>query len=376
MATVPTTNVNLATHVRDVLNAAGGSVSNDIASFFKAAAKINPWSKHKPVVLAQDFCQDYDSGAANYNSTWWRGSDGNCGLTPKSVLSIAAIADAMDGGMNGWTYRLPKGGSGEPLRLGDFRGYLTDATPMMFNFITPGTASSQLSNSVIVGSCMLNRGNQYLLTFDDFPAFKNYYLGMYIKQKNGTQARYKTSALTLGNNGSSVEISAYGLPAGTWTAYPFISTTEQDSNQGAKAGTFYTLPMNNASEFEVVSSYVSILITAAKKSSTGVLSQMALEITVKVKSASPTKFSNCSLRVRFPTKTFIDPMVAGEVQLSAFPKEVTVTADNAYHEVWSGDVNIIDSELWKNPKVWVSLESGNYLQSTLALEDNSEISPK
>lgn len=373
MATIPSTGVNLATHVRDVLNAAGGSVSNDIASFFKEAAKINPWSKHKPVVLAQDFCQDYDSGAANYNSTWWRGSDGNCGLTPKSVTSIQAVVDAMDGGMNGWTYRLPKGGSSEPLRLGDFRGYMTDAKPMLWNFLTPGTASSQLANSVIVGSCMLQMSNSSSLTFADFPAFKNYYLGMYIKQNNGTQARYKTSALTLGNNGSSVEISAYGLPEGKWTAYPFISTTEQDSMQGAKAGTFYTLPMNNASEFEVVSSYVIIMITAEKKKSTGSLVQMALEITVKVKSASPTTFTNCNLLVRYPEKAFTDPMMAGEVRASAFPSEVTVTADNAYHEVWSGDVNIYDSEVWKNPRVWVSLQSGNYLQSTMVLDDTSSI---
>lgn len=375
MATIPSTGVNLATHVRDVLNAAGGSVNNNIASFFTEAAKINPWSKHKPVVLAQDFCQDYDSGAANYNSTWWRGSDGNCGLTPKSVMSIQAVVDAMDGGMNGWTYRLPKGGSNEPLRLGDFRGYLTDAKPMLWNFITPGTVSSQLADSVIVGSCMLQMSNSSSLTFADFPAFKDYYLGMYIKQSNGTQARYKTSALTLGNNGSSVEISAYGLPAGKWTAYPFISTTEQDSSQAATAGRFYTLPMNDASEFEVVSSYVSIMITAKKKKGTGTLTQMALEITVKVKSASPTKFTNCNLLVRYPEKTFTDPMMAGEVRASAFPSEVTVAADNAYHEVWSGDVNIFDSGVWQNPRVWVSLQSGDYLQSAMALDDTSSIIP-
>lgn len=49
MAVVPDTNVNLATHVRDVLNAAGGNVTNDCLTFFQASANINEASRYKPV---------------------------------------------------------------------------------------------------------------------------------------------------------------------------------------------------------------------------------------------------------------------------------------------------------------------------------------
>ena len=44
MATIPSSNINLATNVRNVLNAAGGSVGDDITTFFKSDANINPFA--------------------------------------------------------------------------------------------------------------------------------------------------------------------------------------------------------------------------------------------------------------------------------------------------------------------------------------------
>ena len=55
MAVIPNSNVNLATNIRDVLNAAGGSVSNDTLSFFATSAKINKWAFYKPESFKKDF---------------------------------------------------------------------------------------------------------------------------------------------------------------------------------------------------------------------------------------------------------------------------------------------------------------------------------
>ena len=44
MAVIPTTDVNLATKVRNVLNSAGGSVSDILSTFFSSSAKLNMWS--------------------------------------------------------------------------------------------------------------------------------------------------------------------------------------------------------------------------------------------------------------------------------------------------------------------------------------------
>lgn len=109
MATIPNTNVNLATNVRDVLNAAGGSVNNDLTSFFKAAAKINKYSRYKPYVHSKDFdLTDSDIKGINF------------GMTPKEfglgqLNGNAAYNPSFVWGQ--WSLPTTK------LRLGDFRGY-------------------------------------------------------------------------------------------------------------------------------------------------------------------------------------------------------------------------------------------------------------
>ena len=55
MAIVPNTDVNLAGNIRDVLNAAGGSVTNDVITFFQTRANINMWAKYKPVRHTKKF---------------------------------------------------------------------------------------------------------------------------------------------------------------------------------------------------------------------------------------------------------------------------------------------------------------------------------
>lgn len=374
MATIPSTGVNLATHVRDVLNAAGGSVNNNIASFFTAAAKINPWSKHKPVVLAQDFCQDYDSGAANYNSTWWRGTAQDCGLTVKTLTSFRDVPAAMDGEMNGWSYLLPDGGSRAPFRLGDFRGYDPDAKPMLWNFKVPETVSSQLDSDMVVGTCMLQMSGGNSLTFADFPRFKDCYLGMYLLPDTGTQSRFATSALTLGNNGSSVKIEAKGMPVGNWTAYPFISSVQMDSSTGEKAAVIYTLPMNKAQKFRIISSYVNIMITATLSPVT--TSDKYIDVVVKVKSGNQSTFANCYLSVRKGNKGQFDGYEVGEISsYIGFPSTINVTADDKYHEVWSGRITVT-AGIWLNSKIWVTMDNGVHVQSAVPLSDTSSMIPE
>lgn len=122
MATIPSTGVNLATHVRDVLNAAGGSVSNDIASFFKEAAGINQWALYKPIVVANTVTR----------LTLAQIKAAKCGMTPQQNTAIqkacvnyqgtqvASDVAAAVAGQKMWTYALPTGGAAAPMRLSDF----------------------------------------------------------------------------------------------------------------------------------------------------------------------------------------------------------------------------------------------------------------
>ena len=121
LSQIPTSNVRTE-DIRDTLNANGGSVSNDATTFFTTAAKINPWSKHKPVpILSKNFVQDFDSSRSDYDADWWKGDDGKCGL------SWSVYTNTNDVKGKNWTYTPPSGSY--PKRLGDFAGYYPGANP-------------------------------------------------------------------------------------------------------------------------------------------------------------------------------------------------------------------------------------------------------
>lgn len=130
---LPTTNLKYD-DIRDTLNSAGGFVDNDVASAFKPTANINKWSKHKPVKLAVNFCQDFDSSAPNYDADWWKGTSTTFGLKIPYLSATTRLNDdaykiithAPDMPPN-YTYELPTGGENEPLRIGDFAGYKKNA---------------------------------------------------------------------------------------------------------------------------------------------------------------------------------------------------------------------------------------------------------
>lgn len=125
MAIIPNTDVNLASDIRDVLNAAGGSVTNDVITFFQERAKLNKWAKYKPFKYPKDF-----------NVTDSERSSRNWGLSNVPYFdNVNYMADfvkygspqAGNCGTPYFTYIPPAGGASEPMRLEDFRGYFTDA---------------------------------------------------------------------------------------------------------------------------------------------------------------------------------------------------------------------------------------------------------
>ena len=129
MARVSLTNVSMS-EIRDVLNAAGGSVDNTLGSFFKAAARINRWALYKPIAGGSDFYTTTEFEA--YAKTQY------CGLTPKannylreanvnySGTMVAHDYDSVAANHLEWSYNRP---TTKPFRLGDFRNYNPEAIP-------------------------------------------------------------------------------------------------------------------------------------------------------------------------------------------------------------------------------------------------------
>lgn len=106
-------------------------------------ADINMWAKYKPVPYPSDiiYPQMNSDGSWKSDSTWWKGSDNNYGITinvntyrvgtgsgvctDDNALpnALNALAANINGGNHGWGYERPWGGANAPYRLLDFNGY-------------------------------------------------------------------------------------------------------------------------------------------------------------------------------------------------------------------------------------------------------------
>lgn len=122
---IPTQNVTWD-DIRDTLNFHGGSVDNNVSSAFKETAKVNPWSKYKPVPYREAFTES--------SPNWYMGDNWFCGLK-------FSTSDYLNDYKNNTAFKWdnPKGGELSPYRLGDFRRYNAKATPFIKSRIKKGT---------------------------------------------------------------------------------------------------------------------------------------------------------------------------------------------------------------------------------------------
>lgn len=355
MAVIPTSGVTMAT-VRDTLASYGGTVSNNLSSFFTTSAKINMWSKHKPVILAKDFCQDISTGMSHYDASWWQGSNGLCGLTPKRLASYRNVPDYMDGENNGWVYALPSGGASSPFRLGDFAGYNPDAYPLIDGFAAnTSTIITGTQGKTVTFACRVQPGSDYYqLSLADFPEFKNYYFGVYMQ--NGTYYQRATCAATLGNAGSEVSLNVYGLANGTWTAYPFISSEKITQSGGDVVANYWTVPTTKAITLKALSSGVSANIRAENIATNRIRVLATVSSTGMAYSASTNYIT-----IRFASKDYHDPLVVGEKSFSI--GSFSLSADET-KTIYEGNVTV-DNDIWiAGGMAWLSINAAEYITSS------------
>lgn len=245
MAVIPDSNVNLATNVRDVLNGAGGSVGNSLTSFFSTAAKINKWAKYKPTIYYNQPFLDDDRR--------WKGENGLCGFTSSSIVfnDTSALVSAFRNNAT-FVYDIPSGGTSEPMRLGDFRLYKTDAKSPIWSFDYTGQMAtnnpSSSSTFTLLGNGDIDEN--YNLKMSDLAisstSLSSYYFGVVFADTSGNVVLTSKSSSVIGTSKSfnpSVTVTASQFNAGKYMAYPcFIDATER---------TFVACPIG-AISFEVV----------------------------------------------------------------------------------------------------------------------------
>lgn len=231
----------LMVDIQDTLNANGGEVTNNLASFFAPSAFNNPWSKNKAMHIP------YKIGIATEEEKKTAGEGepsanrygitlvGGFGTTPSLIFQI------MKKTPEGFTYKLPTGGEASPYRLSDFCGYYpAAASPISSIFndeveLTPPSSPS-LGNFNLTYYSRADVDPEREITFADLYPPKE--VGTTGMLREFTQCLY---VMEVGNT-SNTKI-FYGAITGEWLynnkgksffAMQFMSTTiNTNSNQAA-----------------------------------------------------------------------------------------------------------------------------------------------
>ena len=365
MAIIKNSNIVLSSDIGSVLNAAGGSVNiNQPATFFKPEAKINMWSKRKPVPLPTNFCQDFDSSKPDYKAEWWRGKDYNCGITIPIFLSMDEVGEAMDGDKNGWTYDLPNGSSLEPWRLGDFAGYDTAAPPPFtdFTFPTVLTKESTEATASFAQNAITNEGS--VLSLANFEKLRDCYLGVKLYNTSSGRAMYNTMETTIANSGHpTIKLDVRGIQqSNNWVAFPFISTTPQLQGKPLNAGHYYSIPCVKKVNVSVIGSGVTITINAWYNYVNGVKTSISVNSITVTSHLNSETLTNNWIKIRFTSSKENDPMYAGEY-INDLPNVTTKKGEEVKINIpLAEQVYTIESD--KEYYIYVTLGTAKYSQKT------------
>lgn len=366
-APLPTSNLTF-TDIKDTLNTINvGSVTDEIASAFKSTAKINIWSKHKPIHRPESFVQDFDPTKPNYVKDWWKGIDGNCGLVPYKVASPDSLVGYTNGTLNGWTHQLPTGGSGSPYRLGDFADYYATSLGIISGYSVDSRVDTG-TNSTITASIIRQSPEMYTrsLTFADFPSLSRCYLGFFvINGSNSADKHFVTSDATVGSGAWQVTLKTTGWNTGTnWKAYLCLCTDKHTQDPKNYTGQFYTIPYVSAKSFEVVSQAVTIggRVSRDRDQTTGALNNyVTAYITV---TGSAQTLSNNYLYLKLPSSNTQPGLQDTAREMAIKLPDVTITQNQSGQAVAVYNSNItLNSHLQAitDPLIWVaSIQTGQY----------------
>lgn len=311
MAKIPSIDISWD-RIRDVLNAGGGSVTNDMRTGYMDSAKYRKWARFKPTIYAIDFLP----ALASLESPHWRASDGWCGLKLPILTTLQSVKGTTPEAL--WERNPPTGGPAAPYRIDDYGGYNSEALHPIYSLRRSGQEEWDVNyfdtpNYDILGVyCQLsdNRGTD-ALDLTDF-AFRfgrmmlgELYFGLVFSKDNSTFCSYITLdktineliALGQGDNyqypyagggmniwapSSSLVNKQSGNYAGdgTYTIYPclFVDRNPRDTTYGDVRGSSDTITMGNGFvplpvspiKINVVrfTSYVDVRFISAKRNTT------------------------------------------------------------------------------------------------------------
>lgn len=217
------------------LQVALGSAIMSQAQLF-ASQNVNKWAKFKPIKQPNFSYADQMDANQDWlpTATWWKGMDGQCGLTFTTYDSLSSFFPALLAGLP-WGYDRPVAGGSYPLRTYDFNQYYMYAPKPVtgvynnLQLYNGGQLTVQLDES---------RGSALTVQLSDLTIYGSpvggWYVGILI-YKSASQYTFAFSTNTIGGVGDlNVEFSGMTSYAGSVTVVPFLSSVR--SNQGIDPG--------------------------------------------------------------------------------------------------------------------------------------------
>lgn len=336
---LPTTNLK----AEDVRDTVGGS--NNLTSFFTAS--LNETSKYKPVIYPADFVDDNNR---------WKATDGNCGFTFPNSSNYTSIPSwySSNGatGMNGWVYNKPTGGSTQPMRLGDFRGYCTTRVPMSQSFYCPEKAQ-MTTGAIIRCTCMLSNPSDTNLAITDLNTLANSYFGVYAVY--GSDSSKTRIAFSTTKGSATVDLPCHDMSLGEWTIYPFFSNASSHAS-GTK---YYPVPYVGIRKVTMVSS-----LDAIKMRIGGVLSADKSTCTWTVyatNTGGATTVSTNAVYYKFSGNDLSTSTQVGEKSTSV--NAVSVPSSTTEVVIASGTFTNTASLAASDGRLWFSFGNGKYTGS-------------
>ena len=293
MAQIPSTSVSMDT-IKSELTSGGGSVSNDLLTFFASGAKINPWSQYKPIHIAnKDFVDIGDSAWGSWDF----------GLYPQTTTSLNTVLKTAVNNPSSvnWTFKLPTGGSASPYRLGDFRLYRRDATSP-FRELSCNSGSVGLNEGVDVELYCRFYSYNGELGINDMSILNGKYACLICGYPDGYPEKVYYSSEPISSHHGLVTFKdvSFSTERTRYMAAAICYTKYGDTSTGY-SNTYYMLPIPAISvKWEQAITTTSIYGTASLNTNNGDLS---VSIQMTSKPGTTTTFSNVTIQVGYQGST-------------------------------------------------------------------------
>lgn len=290
--------------------------------------RINKWSKYKPV--------KFNSVAPDRSGTWWRSTDGNCGLNIPNYSTMDMMFTALRGAGVTWNYLTPAGGASQPFRISDFGGYEHAAQPPLVPMIL--NSKYYASFGKIGTALSLRVQSAYELTISDIGITHNLgsmYFGVAICKKNTAGYKYMTeNANIVANGGGHIDI-PISSELGTYEVVYFLAKNVKSSFSAPDiVNTF--IPVPNAMQLVTIEqSSISVSVKG-----TFALQTANYTITIYNTYGAPVAINGCSITFRYKDKAPSDDLVMGEKIKSL--GDVVVPADSSI--TLTGTISAVGAE--------------------------------